>query len=143
MKEYEYVVKAVEGYLCDELTALICSENYRNISYDRGYRKLFNRYQELRADFEEKREQFSNPDHETAVTEEFKCQCQKNQQEVRSQFLKDIQLCTQADMKGEIKYYLEELEAEEFQTVAKRICLYPYLVSVFREHKKKEVGCHG
>lgn len=30
MKEYEYIVEALEGYLCDELTGMICSENYRN-----------------------------------------------------------------------------------------------------------------
>lgn len=143
MKEYEYVVKAVEGYLCDELTALICSENYRNRSYDRGYRKLFKRYQQLRTNFEEKCRQFSDPAQETAVTEEFKRQCQENQQQVRSQFLEDIQLCTKSDIKGAMKDYLEGLEAEEFQTVSKRICLYPYLVSVLREHEKKEVGCHG
>lgn len=143
MKEYEYIVKAVEGYLCDELTALICSENYRNRSYDIGYRKLFQRYQQLRTNFEEKREQFSDPDQETAVTEEFIRQCQENQQQVRSQFLEDIQLCTKSDMKGAMKDYLEELEAEEFQTVAKRLCLYPYLVSILREDDKKEVGCHG
>lgn len=143
MKEYEYVVEAVEGYLCDELTALICSENYRNRSYDSGYRKLFKRYQQLRINFEKKREQFTNPLQKTAATEEFKRHCQENQQQVRSQFLEDIQPCTQVDMKGAMRDYLEGFEAEEFQTVAKRICLYPYLVSVFREHEKKEVGCHG
>ena len=143
MKEYEYIVQAVEGYLCDELTALICSENYRNKSYDSGYRKIFERYQSLHRNFEENCEQFTNPVREAESAEEFKQRCLTFQQQVRRQFLEDILLCTPADIKGATEEYLKELRAEEFQTVAKRICLYPYLVSVLREHKKKEVGCHG
>lgn len=139
MKEYEYIVKVVEGYLCDELTSLICSENYRNRSYDKGYRELFMRYQQLRTDFEKNYELFTSPAREIEAAAQFKCQCQENQQQIRLQFLEDIQLCTQANMKGAMEDYLDGLKAEEFQTVAKRICLYPYLVFVLREHKKKEV----
>lgn len=143
MKEYEYVVKVVEGYLCDELTGLICSENYRNKSYDFGYRTLFAQYRKLCKDFNKNYERFTDPAQEAAVDEEIKRLCQEKQQQVRSQILVDMQPCTDVDMGIEMQRYLQALEEEEVQSVAKRICLYPYLVSVFREHRKKEGRSDG
>lgn len=52
--------------------------------------------------------------------------------------MNDIQACTNADIKSSMDDYLKKLEDEKVKTVAKRICLYPYLVSVLREAKKGE-----
>ncbi len=137
MKEYEYIVKAVEGYLCDELTCLICSENYRNKSYDSGYRTLFSNYQKLHESFIYNYKRYTDPTQEASVTKEIDYLFCKKQQQAQSQFLTDIQACTKIDMHCIAKHYLAVLEEEEMQTVAKRICLYPHLVSMFREQRKE------
>lgn len=58
--------------------------------------------------------------------------------DIRDKFLNDIQACTDVDIKGPMHNYLKRLEEEEAKTVAKRICLYPYLVSVLRTTRKGE-----
>lgn len=62
---------------------------------------------------------------------------------MRTKILADIQPCAEIDMNSMAQQYLEALEKEEVQTVAKRICLYPYLVSVFRKNRKKEGRSDG
>lgn len=138
MKEYEYIVEALEGYLCDDLTGMICSENYRNKSYEYGYRDLFSEYRKLHEDFCANRERFADLSQEQSAREELQHQCEIKRKEILDEFLKDLKVCTSADIKGSMDDYLQKLEAEEDKTVAKRICLYPYLVSVLRARRKGE-----
>lgn len=138
MKEYEYIVEALEGYLSDELTGVICSENYRNKSYEHGYRKIFVEYRKLHNDFCANREKFADLSQEQAAREEFQHQCEMKCKDIQAKFLNDIQACTNVDIKSSMDKYLEKLEEEETKTVAKRICLYPYLVSVLRATRKGE-----
>lgn len=136
MKEYEYVIQALEEYLCDELTGVICTENYRNRSYEHGYRKLFVEYRKLHEDFEKNKERYIDTEQEQGAREEFKRQCRLKREDVFERFIKDIRSCSEVDVNGYVEKYLEDLEKEEVQTVAKRICVYPYLVSVMRENKE-------
>ena len=138
MKEYEDIVTALEGYLCDELTGVICSENYRNKSYEHGYRNMFVEYRKLHEEFETNREKFTDRSQEQDAKEEFQHQCEMRRKDVRDRFLSDIQACTDVDIKGPLENYLKKLDEEETKTVAKRICLYPYLVSVLRTTRKGE-----
>lgn len=136
MKEYEYIVGALEGYLCDELTGVICSENYRSRSYEHGYRNIFTEYRELHKNFEINKAKFTDLNLEQSVREEFQNQCQIKCKDARDRFLKDIQACSDVDIKSSMDRYLKKLGEEEVQTVSKRICLYPYLVSLLREKEK-------
>lgn len=138
MKEYEYIVEALERYLCDELTGVICSENYRNKSYEHGYRKIFLEYRRLHRDFCANREKFTDLSQEQGAIEEFQRQCEMKSKDIQVRFLQDMQVCTDVDMKSFMDDYLKKLEDEEVKTVAKRICLYPYLVSVLRTAGKGE-----
>lgn len=136
MKEYEYIVAALEEYLCDELTGVICSENYRNKSYEHGYRQIFAEYRKLHEDYCANREKFADLTQEQSVRAEFQHQCELKREEMRIEFFKDVQACTDVDIKKFMDSYLSTLEQEEAKTVAKRICLYPYLVSVLRASRK-------
>ncbi len=136
MKEYEYIVEALEGYLCDELTGVICSENYRNKSYEHGYRQIFIEYRNLHKDFCANREKFTDVSKEQAVRKEFRQQCEMKSKDIQAKFLKDLQVCTDIDIKSYMDAYLKRLEGEETRTAAKRICLYPYLVSVLRATRR-------
>lgn len=138
MKEYEYIMEALEGYLCDELTCIICSENYRNRSYEQGYRDLYFKYRNLHKDFENNRTNFMDPSREKSIKEAFYHQCQEERESVRNRFQKDMQVCVDFDIDVYAKQYLNQLEEEEKRTTAKRICLYPYLVSVMREKGRVE-----
>lgn len=142
MKEYEYIVAALEGYLCDELTGVICSENYRNKSYEHGYRKIFIEYRNLHKEFYANRDKFSDLSQEQDVREELRHQCEIKCKDIQARFLKDIQACTNVDLKISMDNYLKKLEEEDTKTVAKRICLYPYLVSVLRAARKGD-GSNG
>lgn len=138
VKEYEYIVEALEGYLCDELTGVICSENYRNRTYEHGYRNIFNEYRKLHEEFETNRENFTNSIQEQRVREEFRDQCRMKREDAKTRFMNDIQACSDVDINIFANDYLTKLEDEEDKTVAKRICLYPYLVSVLRANRKGE-----
>lgn len=138
MKEYEYIVEALEGYLCDELTGVICSENYRNRSYEHGYRKIFIEYRNLHKEFCANREKYTDLSHDQDVREEFRQQCEMKSKDIQTRFMKDMQACTDVDIKSFMDDYLKKLEEEEPKTAAKRVCLYPYLVSVLRAHRKGE-----
>jgi len=140
VKEYEYVVEALEGYLCDELTGVICSENYRNKSYGHGYRHIFVEYRKLHEDFCAHEEIFADLTQEKNVKEEFQHQCEKKREDVRVRFFKDIQACTKVDIEGFMDNYLKKLAEEDVKTTAKRICLYPYLVAVLRAKGGKVNG---
>ena len=39
MKEYEFVVRAIEEDFCDQLTALICYENYSVKAWEDGHKR--------------------------------------------------------------------------------------------------------
>ena len=137
MKEYEYIVEAIDGYLCDELTSVIASENYRNRTYKHGYRKIFMQYCELHEEFQAERERFMDPVQEREAKQDFQRQCQEKREDIQIRFLKDIQACTSIDMKHYMIDYLKKLKDEEVETVAKRICVYPYLVSILRKSQSE------
>lgn len=139
MKEYEYIAGALEGYLCDQLTSIICSENYRNRSYEHGYRELFAEYGRLHKAFESDKEKFCDVNVEQSAVKDFQNRCREKREDIQNRFLKDIQSCTDIDVKSYADAYLKKLDEEEFKTTAKRICFYPYMVSVLRENNRG--GC--
>lgn len=141
MKEYEYIIKAMEGYLCHQLTGVICSENYRDRSYDIGYMTIFKEYWSLHEEYNKNRVRLEAPTLEEGAVREFEAHCQKKQEEIWKRFFTDMQACikdTSFDLTESREYYLCELEKEDAKTLAKRVCLYPYLVSVMRRHHREE-----
>lgn len=141
MKEYEYIVKNVEGYLCDQLTGVICSENYRLQSYDMGYMLIFKEYWSLHKNYVDNQARFQDPALKDEVDQELEDHCQKQRKEILERFLRDMQACagdSGVDLAKYKDHYLEELGKEDTKTLAKRVCLYPYIVSVMREYHEEE-----
>lgn len=142
MKEYEYIVEALEGYLCDQLAGVICSENYTDRSYNYGYLNIFKEYCGLHQRFCDNQEKYVDPVHGQKVREELQHEYMQRRQDIRNRFMKDVQDCVDIKIDSYEDDYLKKLDEEEIKTVAKRICLYPYLVSVMRENRKGE-DYHG
>ena len=47
MKEYEFIVNAIEEDLCDQLVSVICRENYEDEKHADGFRRIFDEYGKL------------------------------------------------------------------------------------------------
>ena len=97
---------------------MICSENYRNKSYEHGYREIFAGYCKLYEDFCANKEKFTDLSQEQSVREEFQHQCEVKCKNIQIRFLNDIQACTNADMKRSMDDYLKKLE-EDFSAIVK------------------------
>lgn len=146
MKEYEYIIAALEGYLCDQLAGVICSENYRDRSYNAGYMTIFKEYWSLHEKYKNNCAQLEDPTQEKKVQDDLQVYCQKQREEICKCFLNDMQACVDDpnfDLTKSKDSYLEKLRAEDANILAKRVCLYPYLVSVMREHCKREGESDG
>lgn len=138
MREYEYIVEAIDGYLTDELAGIICTENYTNKSYAHGHRRIFDQYRALHQEFVEHEAAMGDSETEKAAREEFKRQFAEKCSKMQDAFLKDIQVfCGSTSIKRYQDDYLQKYQGEKIKTVSKRVFLYPYLVAVSRKEVKE------
>lgn len=144
MKEYEYIVEAIDEYLTDELVGVICTENYTNKSYVHGHRRIFDLYRTIHKEYEKYELESENPQMQKIAREEFNRQCREKRLKMQNAFLIDIQkFCGNVSIKDYQNEYLQKLQKEDVQTVSKRTYLYPYLVTVSRKIMKEASQSNG
>lgn len=126
MKEYEYIVGALEGYLCEQLASVICMENYENNPHPHGYRRIFDEYIELRNEFQnEKFEKNEFPN------EEWK----QKAKEILDSFVESLgNTVNDVELEDEKNKYLHKLYEEENITLGKKVGIYPYITKKAREN---------
>lgn len=138
MKEYEYIVEAIDGYLTDELAGVICAENYTDKSYAHGHRRIFDQYRALHQEFVDYEATMGDSETEKAARKEFKRRFAEKCSKMQNAFLKDIQsFCGSTSIKRYQDDYLLIYQCEKVKTVSKRVFLYPYLVEVSRKEVKE------
>lgn len=121
MREYEYVVGALEGYLCEQLASVICMENYENDSHPHGFRHIFDEFIQLREEYETNKIKQNDEWREQAAS-------------ILDSFVEDIGRTVPKDKINASKdHYLAKLDEEEYKTLGKRIAIYPYLISEARK----------
>ncbi len=132
MKEYEFIIKAIEGYWSDQIAATICRESYEQKTKIGGFQEMFREYGKLHELFSSGQES----DWQLYIDS------MKGKREERlNAFIADLEIEEVGVDIGKIKSrYLEELEKEEDQTVEKRVYIYPYLVEHMRELNSKQRG---
>lgn len=140
MREYEFVVKAIEEDFCDQLTALICYESYRVEPHEDGYRRLFDKYGELYNLF---RDGCTDCEDIDSLLDEYHVKWKCNCDDRLNRMLKDLKKATgvtESDIDGFRETFLRKLDKEDVQTPEKRVYIYPFLITKVRElHSKKEV----
>lgn len=125
MQEYEFVIEAMNTYLCDQLASVICMENYGDKSYPHGYRRIYDEYCELRELYSAKKDD---------DFEKIKVDWVKKRQQILDKFVEDINLTVKDyDLNLVKKKYFEKLSEEDVDTLGKRIGIYPYLISEARK----------
>lgn len=126
MKEYEFIVSAIEEVMSDRLIALICLENYGVQSQPDGYRALFDQYGTLQEQYKECIIADCSEELSEERINEFKLKWEKEREEMFKSFIKDLNAEAVAEYRSKYEKMLSE---EEIQTLGKRIAIYPYLVS--------------
>ena len=135
MKEYEFIVTAIEEVLSDRLIALICLENYGIKSRPDGYRTLFDRYNTLQKEFKESIIPNCGDEISDEQKEIFELQWQVEREKMLNTFMNDLLKAESniglnvQDIEEHKKKYEELLKDEDVQTLGKRIGIYPYLIS--------------
>lgn len=132
MKEYEFIVSAIEEVLSDRLIALICLENYGIQSQPEGYMALFDQYATLQKQYKECIIADCSDELSKERYYKFKQQWEKEREEMFDSFIRDLNADRDINAEDIAKYkdkYEEILKKEEIQTLGKRIAMYPYLVS--------------
>ena len=126
MKEYEFIVAAIEEELSDRLIALICLEDYGFRSQPDGYRALFDHYGDLHKEYEECIIADCSDELSQERFLEIKRKWEAEREEMLTSFMKDL---NDDGINEHKRKYEEQLRKQEVQTLGKRIAIYPYLVS--------------
>ena len=125
----------LEGYLCDELTGVICSENYRNNTYDLGYKNIYEEFWKLHNMYQSNISEYSDSSKDLKSKEKIRDYCENKRETLKNSFQQDLLSCSSASkdiILGKLKEYHERLEREEDISLAKRVCEYPYGVKIHR-----------
>lgn len=139
MKEYEYIVIAIEEFLCDNISAIVCLENYNNCQFVHGFRNFFYRYRQLHKTYQEKAELFKSKDYEKEK-QRYLDECKQNRNEMLEAFIKDTECYLNIDFKSIVDSYYSELEKEDVITPDKRIYIHKHIISSISKNSKKKEG---
>ena len=137
MKEYEFIVHAIEEDFCDQLTALICYESYRVEPLEDGYRRLFDKYGDLYNLFRGDEADSIDLD---ALLIEYRDIWNNNCNERLKDLLKDLKKAQDEKVvEGLKEHFVEKLNLEDVQTPEKKAFVHPYLITMIRKyHSKKD-----
>lgn len=132
MKEYEFIIKAIEYYLSDQLVATICRESYEQVGRIGGFQNIFREYGKLHQIYSLK------DDKELTL---FLEQMEEMRMERLDSFVDDLaEEKNGLDINSLKDKYINELKKEDAQTVGKRVYIYPYLVEQMRFYNSKRKG---
>lgn len=138
MKEYEFMMLAVDEIISHDIAAVICMENYKNCYLPRGFRKAFDLFCEFRMDYERNKDEMQNEEKERMTVAKLQAECRLRRQEILKGFILDLKHIDSAiDYKDEIKRYFCKMEQEDVQTMEMQLLMYPYLISLIREREEK------
>ncbi len=139
MREYEYIVIAIEEFLCDNIAAIVCLENYNNCQLYGGFRKFFESYRRLHEAYQEKAESFKNSEIEEK--QKFHDECEQNRNKMLDAFIIDANFYSKnIDFKSEVDNYYSKLDEEDIITPEKRIYVHKYLLSLISNNSKEKEG---
>ncbi len=139
MKEYEFVVRAIEEDFCDQLMALICYENYSMKPWEGGHKRIFDSYGELY-------DLIRGDEDGCLDLDGLLAECcgvwERNRDDRLEKLLKDLKEERDGPEVDELKSrFFERLGEEDVQTPEKRAFIYPYLIETMREwHSQREMN---
>ncbi len=136
MKEYEYIVLAIDEIFSHMITSVICLENYKRDDLSGVFRNVFKMFNELREDYK----QLSNDSQnvpEDILDAQLKTKCRYKREEIFDGFIKEMQNIDETiDYKKKILDFYTDLENEDVETLEMQLMVYPYLLSIVREKEE-------
>lgn len=136
MKDYEHMMIATEEFICHDIAAVICVENYHGKSIPKAFRNVFDIFSLYREDFEQNKERYENDYIDDKI--QFQMRCRKKKEEMLGCFLKDLERISPGiDFKQEVARYLEDLDNEDIQTSEMTLDIYPMLISLIRKREEE------
>lgn len=129
MKEYEFIVQAIENDLCDQLTGVICRENYEVKPFSAGFRRIFDEYGRLHNEYA-----ICSESERNTLVESYQKVWKNKCQERIEEFISDLREEQNApDVEGLKNTFFNALSKEDVKTTEKKTFIYPYLVTKMRE----------
>lgn len=136
MKDYEHMMIAIEEFICHDIAAIICVENYHGKSIPKAFRNVFDIFSLYREDFEQNKERYENDSLDDKI--QFQMRCRKKKEEMLGWFLKEMEkISPNIDFKQEVARYLKDLDDEDIQTSEMTLDIYPMLISLVRKNEEE------
>lgn len=133
MKEFEFVVSAMDAFIVDQLVSVICTENYEEESYVGGFQKIFDDFRTLHEEYQKNREKLDSPGDQTSYTEQIRA-WESRRNDVRKSFLEYIKEDNPGhDIFTFVRTYEEKMKAQDITSIEMRVLLYPYMIRKMRE----------
>lgn len=136
MKEYEYVLMAIEEYLCHYNTIAICSENYTGINFPNAHEEFFDKFIEI---LEMYKKQFANDDENGSIA---RCNLRMMREDDFKSFMKDVSKIDSVNQKyinleDIVKDFLAGADEIKNFALEDKLLLYPYIISEIRNREEK------
>lgn len=136
MKEYEYMLMAIEEYLCHYNTIAICSENYTGINFPNAHEELFDKFIEI---LEIYKNQFENKDENEYIA---RCNFRRMREDDLKSFMKDVSKIDSVNQKcinleDIVKGFLANADKIKNCALEDRVLLYPYIISEIRNREEE------
>lgn len=136
MKDYEHMMIAIEEFICHDIAAVICVENYHGKSIPKAFRNVFDLFSLYRKDFEENKEEYENDSVDGEI--QFRMRCRRKKEEMLGFFLEELEkINPEIDFEQEVAGCLKDLDNEDIQTSEMTLDLYPMLISLIRKREEE------
>lgn len=133
MKDYEHMIVALDELISHDVAGIICMENYKNCSFPNGFRKIFDSFCEVRAEYEKNGKQYADETLENIEKAKFQARCREKKEDLLRAFIGELKaIDPELDYESEVMKYYAALEQEDVQTPEMYLSLYPYLISLIR-----------
>ncbi len=138
MKDYEHMVLAIDELISHRVSGIICMESCRSCYFPKGFRKVFDSFCEIRKDYEDNQEIYSDESMEMVEQTRFQAYCRQEQAEILNNFIKELEeLAPEIDFREEARNYYCALEQEDVQTPEMYLSVYPFLASLISTKEER------
>lgn len=134
MKEYEYIVLAIDEFMSHFVTKTICLENYYDEDYAEDFKSIFKMFCELRDEY---RNIYNQSDIKPIDIAKIKAEFRFKREEILNDFILKMESIEKTiDFKEKVKEYFNDIGKEDVETLEMQIMVYPYLISVLRKNEE-------
>lgn len=137
MKEYEYMIIAIDEVICHDVAGIICVENYFDCYFPNGFRKVFDLFSDFREEYKDNKEKYQY-EESLMETVKFQRRCRELREMILAKFIDELKkINLEIDYGNKVKEYLLQMDKEDIQTTDMYLRIYPLLMLLIREKEEQ------